>query len=198
MTSLAAASSYFHIKLVWVPGHSGIVGNCKADVLAWKGTVTQIPSGWEWAGVLLSLCLRLLDLWALRELRNRWSATGTCGVGKGFWPRVERKRSIEPLALSKVLIAVIIGILTGYCPIGSHAVRLKILVNSTCQSSRKEQEMESTWPFLLDCPAFVRLRLKHLGCNTLYEPCELAGTDVNRFTKFLVAPRRFIDMRRTF
>lgn len=28
MTLLAIASSYFHIELVWVPGHSGIVGNC--------------------------------------------------------------------------------------------------------------------------------------------------------------------------
>lgn len=32
--SLEIASSYFIIKLVWVPDHSGITGNCKADKLA--------------------------------------------------------------------------------------------------------------------------------------------------------------------
>lgn len=46
-SKLTSSISYFHIKLAWVPRHSGVGGNCIAHELAKKGTLTQIPSGSE-------------------------------------------------------------------------------------------------------------------------------------------------------
>lgn len=51
---------------------------------------------------------------------------------------------------------------------------------------------------LLYCAAFARLRLKHRGCHTLYEPGELAGADSSRLNKFVAGSKRFVDMRWSF
>lgn len=144
MTSLAVASSYFHIKLVWVSGHSGINRNCKANEQARKDSLTQILSEWEQAAVCLYLCILAMDLWDSRKLTKRWFSTSTCGVAKTFWPRVERKRSME-------------WMFTGHCPIGTYAGRLKILGDVTCESCKKKVEVEITFS-----TAFARPSLKHL------------------------------------
>lgn len=94
---------------------------------------------------------------ALRELSKHWSAISTFGFVKAFWSKVECKKSIERLALSKVHIAVMRGILTGQCSTGTHALRLIILEDATCESCIKEDEAETSRHFLLDCLIFGSL-----------------------------------------
>lgn len=67
LTSLPIASSYFVIIPVWVPGHSGIAGNCKSDELS-RGTIT--PTHW-----LLHSSNSSVDC----ELSKRCLAASTCG-----------------------------------------------------------------------------------------------------------------------
>lgn len=62
ITSLVIASSFFHIRLVCVPGHSGICENCKVDELARERTLITISSHWKRVGLLMSSCDLALDL----------------------------------------------------------------------------------------------------------------------------------------
>ena len=96
----AIASSFFHIRLLWVPGQSGIAGNCKADELAKGGTLTPISSDWKRVGLPMPSCVLALDFWTSREYSKPWSKTWTCATARSFWPRVNRKRSYELLALN--------------------------------------------------------------------------------------------------
>lgn len=57
---------------------------------------------------------------------------------------MECKRSSELLALSTVYIAALVSGLTEHCPIGTHKMRLRILGDATCQTCRKENEMETS------------------------------------------------------
>ena len=93
--ALSSLTVVILLKLVWVPGQNGIVGNCRADELAKNGNHTQIPSGWERAGFPLSSCIHVLDLWPSRYLSKSWSAISTCGVPKVFWSRVKRYGKLQ-------------------------------------------------------------------------------------------------------
>ena len=47
-------------------------------------------------------------------------------------------------------------------------------------------------------PAFRRLRFKHLGSHTFYEPGELSEIYISRLNKFVADSRRFVEMWRSF
>ena len=194
LSSLELASGYFNIRLVWVPGHSGIAGNCKADELARGGTLAPLTSEWDRVGSPLTSCILALDQWTSHALSRRWSTTSSCATARSFWPRVDRRRSGDLLALNKVHLAAMVGVLTGHCPMGTHAVRLRILPDGSCQSCMEEGEVETSRHFLLHCPAFARLRLKHLGNHTFGGPEDLAETDIGRLNKFVIGTKRFVDM----
>lgn len=84
-------------------------------------------------------------------------------------PEIELGRSKKLFALSKVHMAAMISVLTRHCTIGTHAVILKTLTNTICQSCNEKGELETSRHFLLNSPVFVRLMLKHLDCHTFYE-----------------------------
>lgn len=97
-----------------------------------------------------------------------------------FWPKVELKTLSELLALSKVHFAAIIGFLTKHRPIVPHAVRIHIFRH-----------------FILNCPNFVRQRLKYLGRYIFGQPDEDAGFDIGHITTFVVGSKfvvGFVDL----
>lgn len=90
LSSLELTSSSFIIRLVWMPVHNGIDGNCKAGELAKVGTLTLHTSECERVGPLLSS-----------------ATTSFCATTRYSWTKVER--SNLPLTIGRML--------TGYCPI---------------------------------------------------------------------------------
>lgn len=52
--------------------------------------------------------------------------------------------------------------------------------------------METSRHILFYCRVFVKVRLKHLDCNTFFEPGEQAGVNFRRLNKFVAGSRRFI------
>lgn len=122
ITWIVITSDIFRIRLVLVPGQSGIIWNCKADKLA-KALLLQFqPIGSK----LVLRCSLMLNLSTSRKLGKRWSTT-TYTTSRFFWVRVNRKRFSELLAYSKVNIATVLSVLLGHYPINSHAVQLSIL-----------------------------------------------------------------------
>ena len=105
---------------------------------------------------------------------------------------MNRKRSSEQLAFSKVNLAAIIAVLIGHGPIGTHAVRVNILSDALCQSCMKAGEVELACHFLLYCPIFSRLKFNYLGRHTFGELSEAAETNIYRLNKFLVSSKRFV------
>ena len=77
---------------------------------------------------------------------------------------------------------------------GTHAVRLRVLPDASWQSCMKKGEVETSRHFLLHCPAFARLRLKHLGNHTFGGPEYLAEMDIGRLNEFVIGTKRFVDL----
>ena len=66
-------------------------------------------------------------------------------------------------------------------------------MNASCQSYMEEGKLQRSMHFLRHCPDFARLRLKHLGNFTFGEPGDIAETGINRFNKFVIGLKRFVD-----
>ena len=109
-----------------------------------------------------------------------------------FESRVERRKSTDLLALSKIYLAAIVEVLTAHCPTGTHAVRQIIILHTSCQSDMKKGEVETY--FLLHYSAFARLWLKNIGSLTFGEPGAIAENGITYFNKFVIGSKSFVNL----
>lgn len=131
--------------------HNGLSGNLKADELAMETYLDSLSVECERVVALRSWYILLRDSWASRELGAELIL---CAIASSFWPKSDRKGSSEFFVLSKAILYLVVGVLTGPCPIDVFAIRLRILPN--CRSCMKKHEVETYQHFLLNCPAFAR------------------------------------------
>lgn len=131
MTSLAKAWSFFH-RLVYVQlaAKSPEAGNPMS--LLGRELLTQFHALGD--DCPMSSCVP--------ELGRRWSTNRICRSARSFWVWVNQKQSFVLLALSKVNLAAIVGVLSGDCRIATQAVLLNIFLDTLCQSCL---------PLLLSC-----------------------------------------------
>ena len=110
----------FDIRLIWVPGHRDIPGNCKADELARLGTTLQVPPELECVGIPLSSCKLVLRLSTARKTNQRWASGSTCRIARQIGPRLNEKRTSALISLVRANISTVVGIINVHCLIGRH------------------------------------------------------------------------------
>ena len=184
LASLMVMTEYFQIKLIWVPGHCDIPGNCIADSLARQGTTAQVLHSKEGVGMPMATCRLLINQWVQNKFASRWSSTHSCKHTKTIWPVLDVAKSRELLSLPKSRLSATVGIITGHCPLGVHALRLKIRHELHCRSCL-EEELESPEHIMLQCPAFARLRHKLLGSYFLNSLEDLKTISLARISRFI-------------
>ncbi|KAJ8914741.1 hypothetical protein NQ315_017452 [Exocentrus adspersus] len=99
--SLAALGQRNKVRLVWVPGHSGVAGNEEADVLVRKGSSDTLTGPEPAIGLPYSYPLGSIDNWTREKCQEDWSR------GIGF-------------NLNCASISIITGLLTGHGRLNKH------------------------------------------------------------------------------
>jgi hypothetical protein len=172
------------IKLVWVPGHSGVVGNELADVCARKGSESVDDI------VVLEVLVPLVDVSnaieeiAMTEMITRWSSLSSCGTSRLLWPKPNRGRTKTLLGFGKPTVRLLTGVLTGHCIIGRMAEHMGDRRQDFCRNCKDEEEEESVHHLLCDCPGLQKRRLKYLGCRFFYGLGCLADVGLNGLAEF--------------
>ncbi|KAJ8910510.1 hypothetical protein NQ315_002452 [Exocentrus adspersus] len=80
--SLAALGQRNKVRLVWVPGHSGVAGNEEADVLARKGSSDTLTGPEPAIGLPDSYPLGSIDNWTREKRQEDWSRGDRVAAGQ--------------------------------------------------------------------------------------------------------------------
>lgn len=149
------------LRLVWVPGHSGISGNERADELARQGSNTAYIGPEPVLCTPLCLIKAEIKSWRENEQRKYWSQSSGLRYSKLTTPEISKEKSKDLMALSRNSLRHAIGLLTGHCHLNGHLAKIGVIENNLCRLCN--EEIETAQHIICECEAIGRKRFQILG-----------------------------------
>jgi hypothetical protein len=117
LNALTALAGLNEVTLVWVPGHSGILGNEEAVRLARRASAMPLHGAEPALGIPRCSAIRA---WTMKQHYCTWRGLTGRRHGKLFISGPCRKRAADLLKLSRHQLETVVAILTGQAPVRKH------------------------------------------------------------------------------
>jgi hypothetical protein len=150
------------VTLFWVPGHSGVEDNEKADQLTKLGADEPLLGPEPFCGIMKKTTRRVIDLWAHSKARMAWKHTSDQRHVKKMINKSLNKLTSGLLILSRNQMRLIVGLLTRYCHLKKHLHTLGIYKEEpVCRKCGMGKETAHHMVF--ECEALGRIHYSILG-----------------------------------
>jgi hypothetical protein len=150
------------VKLIWVPGHSGVEGNEKAVQLAKLGADEPLLGPEPFCGITKKTARRSIDLWAQSKARMTWKHTPGQRHAKKMINKSSKKLTSGLLILSRNQTRLVVGLLTGQCHLRKYLHRIGVYKEEPVYRKCGMGE-ETAHHILFECEALGRIRYSVLG-----------------------------------
>ena len=156
---------YNSVHLVWVPGHSGVGGNERADLLAKEAASTPSIGPQPSLGISTTTLHSSLYNWAEKEQTRLWKAQPGCRQAKLFLTGLNRSLTRYALRLDRGHLRILSGLLTGHGSLNQHLKVMGLKQDTLCPLCREEDE--TPVQFIAQCSATALFRMIIFGAYTL-------------------------------
>ena len=156
---------YNTVTLNWIPGHEGHLGNEIADQLGKRASNTMVLGPEPSIPVQHSLKAALVENWCMSKHQDWWNTKQDCRQTK-MNPKVG-KNGKEFLKLTMQQSRIATQLLTGHANLMRHRYLMKLEDTPICEKC--EEEEETAFHFLAECPAYGSIRHITLGSSILKE-----------------------------
>ena len=123
------------VTIAWTPGHTGIQGNEKADILAKAGSALNCLGPEPFISFPYASCRAAIKDWSVKKWRTSWIERKDCLRTKENVEWVSPQLTQRLLSLKKTL-----QVLTGHCNLQKHRSAMGHDVSSTCPKCNLEEK----------------------------------------------------------